>query len=813
MRTRAATTVTWGARIALALAGLLALAFVAGWCFLRASLAQLDGSRAAPGLTAAVQVARDAGGVPLIRGGDRLDVAYATGFVHAQERFFQMDTLRRVAAGELAEWFGPRALALDQVHRLHRFRRRAESAWGNLAPDERRLLARYADGVNAGLDGLAARPFEYALLGAAPKAWSPTDSLLVIWAMYFDLQGGQGARKLARGWLREHASAAQLAFLLPVATQWDAPLDGEQVAAPSTPIPAAAPDWWGGVPAPQASRSAGAGAPDVFGSNNWAVAGQRSRDGAAIVSNDMHLGLQLPNIWYRLALQFPLAGGSRRVVGVSLPGAPLVVAGSNGQVAWGFTNSYGDYFDLVELGVDPARPGRLRTPAGWERPALHEETILVKGAPAHQLLVRDTSLGPVQVVAGRSYALHWVAHGAPAVNLNLRRMEAVDSVAAALAAAATFGVPAQNLVVGDARGHIGWTVAGPLPRRAEQDAGAPDGFPIGLDDARAPWQGWLAPAEYPRRADPADGQISTANSRPLMGAQAALLGDGGFDLGARGRQVRDALRALGPRTDVAAVYGVSLDDRARFLDDWRRRALVALDEAALAGRPRRAEFRRLLEQGWSGRASVDAAGYRLARGFLYALYDVLFDGADRALAGLDSRASVAAATSRWPVALARLLDERPAGWLPARHPSWQALQLEAIDRAIDDLGRDGAALADATWGARNRAAIAHPIAIALPWLRPWLSAPADPLPGDSNMPRVAGPRFGQSERLTVSPGQEERGVFNMPGGQSGHPLSPFFLDGHAAWVSGRPTPLLPGPAAHTLTFLPSRERAGAAPPR
>jgi penicillin amidase len=151
----------------------------------------------------------------------------------------------------------------------------------------------------------------------------------------------------------------------------------------------------------------------------------------------------------------------------------------------------------------------------------------------------------------------------------------------------------------------------------------------------------------------------------------------------------------------------------------------------------------------------------------------------------------------------RLLDrhaEGEDGWLPARYDSWRALQLDAVDRAAATLTRDGAPLAQATWGKRNTAAIVHPIVMALPFLRRWLGAPPDQLPGDANMPRVFGPKFGQSERLAVSPGREEEGLFDMPGGQSGHPLSPFFLRGHEDWVRGKPTPLLPGAAKTTLTF-------------
>jgi penicillin amidase len=778
----------WSARIVLALAGLLALALLGAWIFLRASLAQLDGTRRAPGLAAAVSVARDDHGVPLLQGSNRLDLAYATGFVHAQDRFFQMDLLRRVGAGELAELFGARALPADQAHRLHRFRARAERMLEAMPAADRLFIDRYVAGVNDGLDALGARPFEYALTGTRPRAWNAADSLLVAYAMFFDLQGSQEPRKLARGWIFDHTDAAQRAFLLPESTEWDAPLDQAAVAPAGTPIPPRAPRWWGQRRPNGPLRAASANFIDAVGSNNWAVAGSRSIDGGAIVSDDMHLGLQLPTTWYRLALQFADADGKpRRMAGVTLPGAPpLIAVGSNGHVAWGYTNSYGDFLDLVVLDVDPANPARVRTPAGWETLASHQETILVKGAAAYKMIVRDSSLGPVRETGGRTYAIHWIAHLPGALNLNHRKLEAADTLGEALAVAATIGIPAQNFVAGDDKGNIGWTITGVLPRRAQAGAGT--------------WDGALAPADYPKVVNPAGGQLSTANSRQLIGAGAQLIGDGGFDLGARNRQIRDGLLALGPKTDVRAVYGITMDDRAVFMAGWRSRAMAALDAAAVNGKPQRAEFLRLLDKGWSGRASVESTGYRLARGFMWALYDLLFDGANGEMAALDDKAGMHAASTRWPVVVARLLDDKPAGWLPAAYPDWQALELAAIDQVIAELTRDGKPLAAATWGARNTAAIAHPISMAAPALRRWLSAPADLLPGDANMPRVAGRNFGQSERMTLTPGKEEQGVFNMPGGQSGHPLSPFFLRGHEEWVVGKTVPLLPGPAIHTLRF-------------
>jgi penicillin amidase len=219
-------------------------------------------------------------------------------------------------------------------------------------------------------------------------------------------------------------------------------------------------------------------------------------------------------------------------------------------------------------------------------------------------------------------------------------------------------------------------------------------------------------------------------------------------------------------------------------------------------RAKRDEFKRLLETTWTGRASVDSVGYRLTRAFVASLYARLFGGVDETLKEADKRSGFSRATSRWPAVIARLLDEQPAGWLPAGSADWRALQLAAIDDAIAGIEKEGSSLTEATWGKRNTTRIAHPMASGLPLGMRWLAAPAEPLPGDSHMPRVAAPEFGQSERFAVSPGREASGVFNMPGGQSGHPLSRNFLGGHADWVAGRPTPLLPGATTNSLRFVP-----------
>jgi penicillin amidase len=793
----------WVRRLVITLVLLLLLLVAALWMYLRASLPALDGTIHAEGLSSTVTVARDARGVPLLAAANRSDLAYATGFIHAQERFFQMDLLRRSAAGELAELFGPKALPLDREHRLHRFRARAERLIADLDPADRLFLDRYVAGVNDGLQALGARPFEYALVGARPRAWMPADSLLVAFAMYNDLQISTLKRELARGWLRDHSTPEQLAFLLPEATGVDTTLDHVPAPAP-VPIPDRAPAWWGpggSGKAVVALADAQAGYLSDLGSNNWAVAGNRTVQGAAIVSNDMHLGINLPNTWYRLAFQYPDAQGKpRRIVGLTLPGAPpLVLVGSNGHVAWGFTNSYGDYLDLVRAATDPAHPGQVLVGTEWETPARTEETIFVKGQAPERMLVRDTTLGPLLDADGATYAVHWTAHAPGALNLNGLRIEAATTVEEAMAVANTMGIPAQNIVLGDAHGNIGWTIAGLLPRRAEH--GVDTTYPLAPGDAHG-WSGWLEPAAYPRVLNPVDGQLATANARQLMGVDAQLIGDGGFDLGARHAQIERDLTALGPRADLAGVYQVMLDDRADYMAGWHTRALKALDAAALQGHPRRAELARVLEDGWTGRASIDSAGYKLTRDYMWSLGALLFGGANEQMSLREDKSAMSMATTRWSEVVARLLDARPAGWLPPGYADWHALELAALDRVIAEQAATGVPLAAATWGKRNTALIAHPITLAVPALKPWLAAPPDELPGDINLPRVAGPKFGQSERMTIMPGHEEQAVFNMPGGQGGHPLSPWFLRGHEDWVHGTPEPLLPGPAVHTLTLAP-----------
>jgi penicillin amidase len=797
-----------GRRVALGLALLLLLLLLGAggsgaWLNqrVRASLPQLEGRRTLPGLQAPVTIGRDARGVPRIEGATRLDLARATGFLHAQERFFQMDLLRRRAAGELSELIGPATIKLDREMRVHRFRHVAEKVVAAGTAEERGFLEAYAAGVNEGLQALGAPPFEYLALRVSPVPWRPEDSALASLAMFVTLQGNQPERESMIGLLRDLLPAGLASFLDPRGSEWDAPVEGEPFATPPIPGPDVYDLRKEGVPvlAQSARRLEDVEPLAAAGSNNWAVAGAHTASGAPLLADDMHLAIGVPNTWYRASLVWT-EGGRREVTGVTLPGTPSVIVGSNGHVAWGFTNSEGDWADLVEIEPDPQDGDAYRTPEGPRRFERMTQRIKVKGAPEETLEVVGTVWGPVvdKDHRGRARALRWVAHDPEGVNLRLTGLETAQTLAEAQEVANRAGIPAQNFVAVDRDGHIGWTIMGRMPRRVGFDGRAPSSWA----DGQRRWDGWREPADYPRLVDPPGGRIWTANARVVGGAMYEKLQEGAYDLGARAGQIRDDLRAL-EKASERDLLNVQLDDRALFLARWRDLLLKVLGPEAVTADPRRGEMRKLAED-WGGRASVDSAGYRIVRAFRLAVAEAVLGALVVPCKTADERFL----WSRLPFyegPLWALLTERPAHLLSPKHRSWDDQLLAAADTTLAELAKDGARLAALTWGARNTTLIQHPLSRAVPSLARLLDVTPAPLPGDSHMPRFQSPTSGASERLVVSPGRESEGIFHMPVGQSGHPLSPNYQDGHAAWARGEATAFLPGAPVHVLTLLPAEE--------
>ncbi len=792
-----------GRALLLALLTLLLIAFGISWWLLAGSRARLDGQRQLSGLTASVSIGRDALGTVTVQGQNRTDLSFALGYVHAQERFFEMDLMRRMAAGELAALVGPAALPTDLNHRRQRLRAVAEAAIRQLPPAQQKQLDRYRDGVNAGLADLRVRPWEYLLLGSTPKPWRAEDSLLVIASMYLDLNGdGRNLRELQIAQMRAVLPASLVDFLLAPDPTWEAPLRGGLSRRPVA--PAANVFDLRQQPATRSSPAlAAALAPAVDpawpGSNNFAVAGKLTGNGAAMLANDMHLALRVPNIWFRTRLRYPDAtapDGQRDVNGVSLPGVPAIVVGSNGQIAWGFTNSYGDWLDWVRVLRDPADPSRYKVPGGWASLQRHVEQIQVKGEPDTELTVEDTRWGPIMArdTDGTPLALAWIGGRPRAYNLTLMELEHTTTVSDALDLAPRLGIPPQNLLVADSAGHIGWTIAGnSIPLRV----GFNPLLPADWSHDDTGWQGWTAPAQYPRVENPGGGRLWTANNRTVDGAALNLLGNGGYDLGARAQQIRDDLQTHN-RFSPGNLLDIQLDDRAVLLTRWQR---LLQDTLAGTRDPALLQLRQLTAL-WGNRAAINAVDYRLVRAFRIEVIE-------RALAPFVAQVRRRYPDFAWPhqssaeAAVWMMVRTEPANLLDPRYDSWRALLIGAAYHVVVLLSGQPGGLAARRWGEVNRSGIDHPLARALPpVLARFLDMPDQPLPGDHNMPRVAAPGFGASERFDVAPGHEADGILEMPGGQSDNPLSPYYGAGHQDWVEGRPTPLLPGKTRHALTLEP-----------
>jgi penicillin amidase len=847
--------VRWLKRGAIALLIGIVIAFATGWWLLRGSLATLDGTVALPGLSAPVEVERDALGVVTIHAANETDAMRALGYVHAQERFFEMDLMRRLAAGELAELFGPIAVETDKKHRVHRFRARARQNLDVIAGDKLEQLKAYTDGINAGLADLKVRPWPYLLLGTRPQPWEPADTALVGYAMYFDLQGGTNQREIALWRIKQHVPPALYALISRDGTSWDAPLMGEPRG--DATLPDAATLDLRKLPMPKPEDAKDFAESMSPGSNNFAVSGALTRDGRAIVADDMHLGLRAPDIWFRARLLYPDAeapDGKVDVGGFTLPGIPAVIVGSNTHVAWAFTNSYGDWMDWVQDCL-PATDNDC--PPANKGEYVFDEKILVKGAAPVVVKVTEQLEGPRMpdvAGAGSKVSLLWTAHKPGGLTLGTMKMANAKDLDGGIKAMNHAGIPAQNMLIADHDGHIAWTIAGrvpynsfsgtirpmicfiirPLPPPPEpvftpshlyspSSGGSttvtklsrtPERYSrIGLvKDPHSLTENAIKPVykcawrylplwkeTNPSVRNPATNRLWTANNRVTDGDALKIIGDSGYANGARAKQIRDDLFTKSRFTEKD-LLAIQLDDRALFLQRWWQ---LLRDESARAKTPTLRELTTASTK-WDGRADPDSVSYRLVRAWRLQVLSRIRDGllapAEAALGkdfimpDLPQLEGVA-----WPMVM-----QRPDNLLSPLFANWDALFEDAAKQVHDDLSKHGA-LAQRRWGERNTASICHPLARALPSLfKRWLCMPSDELPGDANMPRVASPDFGASERMVVSPGHEADGIIEMPGGQSGHPLSPFWGAGHEAWVRGEPAPFLPGQTTHTLQLVPQR---------
>lgn len=746
-------------------------------------------------------------GVPEIEARSRLDAMAAEGFVHGRDRLFQMDLMRRDAAGELAALLGPFVVDRDLEARVHARRDLARRILERLPEADRRLLRRYRDGVNAAIASIDMPP-EYALFGWPPTPWRSEDTVLTALSMHEMLASNRG-RELGWSAWRECLGEEMFEFLLCPVSRFDALLvEAGAEKDRAAPVPSAAAfeivgrrerggrGNRGGRPgrergAADASEVERAFADDVAGleraptpgSNAFAVAGTRTADGRAILANDPHLMLSMPTLWYRIALRWP----ESQVAGLSLPGMPGVVIGSNGRVAWGFTNLTGDFEDWIEIEVDPGNEARYRTPEGFEVFGERVESIEVRGGEPRELRVRTTRWGPVsaQDHLGRPLVRVATIDDPEATNLALLELDGADTLDAAIEILGRWHGPPQNALVADRDGRIGWIVTGLLPDREGADgrtarslARGGAAFPSRLDESHRP-----------RVVDPASGYLFSANARSLPLAAADRLGRHWAEP-TRAHRIRERLDyETRQPIDESTMLDVQLDTTVAALEPWRD---LVLDHVPPGVEGPLASLREICEL-WNGRADLEERGPvvldEVRRAFARALLGAILDEAARRCGDRPDRGFRVPSDEPW----LRLLETRPPHLLPTPFRSWDRFVLATLAGVADleSLGLAGGPEACPTWGERNELSMRHPVSLAMPFLSRGYDVPEHPQPGHPDAVRVATPRFGASARLVASPGREADAILQTPGGQSGIPGTTHYRDRHEAWRFGDPEPLLP----------------------
>jgi penicillin amidase len=771
---------------------LLLIAVAAGgvYALLTASLPRRAGSAELTGLKATVTIELDAHAVPRVRAESLLDAWQAQGYLHAQERFFQMDLMRRSVAGELSALFGARALQLDRAQRPFGYRARSAALAARLTQQQREWLQAYVRGVNAGLADLGARPPEYWLLGQAPLPWTVEDSLLVVYAFYTMLSNNESF-EFAQAVMRDTLPRSLYEFLTPSATRFDRPLQTSAADPTGGYVPAPIPppqDYdLRGVSSPRFDRPHVAPPLSGAASNNWAVDTRRSARGDAIVANDPHLRLQLPNVFYRSELQWP--GGVAR--GVGIPGLPGILLGATDRIAWGATVSNADQSDWVIVEIDPANPDRYRVPEGS---AAFEHTVheieIAGSAEPERLEVLSTRFGPIarHDWLGRPLALHATWLDDDGINLDILDIVFADNSDAAVEVLASWLGPSLNWLVADADGDIAWVANGPLPERIGFDGSVPESW---ADGARG-WRGLQPPPRLPARAD---GTLFTANNRTLDLDNSTRLGRM-WMRSTRAQRIAQLLDAQA-RFDESDFLRMQLDTAAQAYE--RIRALILEVVPASETDPLLSNARRSVAD-WNGRADPNERAFLV----LHRYYLALLEQVLRPLM-LPSLAADPEFVYRWPLAdeaMRRLLDERPPHLLLGDYGDWDSF-LRDILRLSLQAGTTPSGLAiDTAWGEANRLAVAHPLA-GLPVIGAWLRLPEAPQPGSMVSLRVAAPNYGAVIRMAVSPAEPESGILQMAGGQSGHFLSPNFADLNEDWLSGAATPFLAGPTQSSFSLRPA----------
>jgi penicillin amidase len=756
------------------------------YLYLLSSLPQTDGRLVLEGLRGEIRIERDEWGVPTIVAQDDDDAAFGLGFVHAQDRLFQMELQRRYAEGRLAEIFGPDAVPVDKEMRVFGLARAAAAEVPLLSPEASHALEAYAAGVNAFLGSRrGALPPEFLLLRFRPEPWTAADSLL--WGKLMALRlDGNYRGELLRAWLARLMPAADLNFLYP-----EYPKDAPTTLAAMLPV-------YRKLGLRRLYRAQPPAIGPHYASNNWVVDGRHSKSGKPVLANDPHLEFGAPGVWYLARLKTP----GRTIAGATAAGVPLVIIGHNDRIAWGFTTTTADVEDLFVEKLDPADPGRYLTPQGSAPFATRREKILVRGASPVEFTVRSTRHGPVLsdvLPPGSADSGYVLALSATFTTPRDKSAEALWRADRAVdwpsfrAAWLGFVGPPQNVVYADAGGTIGFIAAGLVPIRKKGEGWLPAPGWTGEYD----WQGFIPFDKLPSAANPTAGRFVSANNKIVPDSYPYFLSRD-WDLPNRAERIGALLDAT-PVQSPEASAAIQADTYSLMA----ARLVPLMTSIAPSDKASRQAVRRL--KGWNFHMTRDRPEPLLFTAWLREFsHSVLFGRFGEAVAGY------------WdlkPQVMEAILTRRPDWCDDPKHPGTEtcAKRLEqslaaALSRLRSDYGND---MTQWRWGRAHIAVFANPVLSRIPLLRDWFAV-SIPTPGaydtvnrgPSTIRSDAHPFeqvFGAGLRMVTDLASPAGAQMIVTPGQSGNPLSSHYADLVRRWRDFRP--LTPGRAAAVATLV------------
>jgi len=722
------------------------------WIFYRA-LPETSGSVDTL-VTQKVIVDRDSLGVPHIKAQTLEDVYFVEGYVAAGDRLWQMDTLRRVAAGELSEILGPATVELDRDARRLRLRRIAEQQYAMLAPDEKKTMAAYARGVNAYIESHRGHyGFEFNLLSYDPRPWTVTDTLLV---------GLQMFRTLA--------------------SDWKTKLIKEKM------LRAGEPDKVNFLFSLRSGVEISPGGDIHPGSNAWAVAGAHTADGKPLLSNDMHLEFSLPGTWHMVHLQAP----GLNVAGLELPGVPGVIVGHNDRIAWGVTNVGFDVQDLYMERID-MRSGQYLYQGHVEQARRDREVIIVKGRASEEFEMWVTRHGPVFIAEnGRAMTLKWAAADPSIFHLVFPDVNRARNWDEFRAATGRFGGPAQNFVYADVDGNIGYQATGKLPIRRSYTGDVPVDGSSGANE----WEGYIPFDDLPRAYNPANGYVVTANQNPFP-VDYQYHVNGGFASQYRSRQILNMLMAGGK---------LKPEDSLRIQKDVYSGFDLFLAHQVVAAYEKRAGANPLLDSAasmlktWNGQMDQDRAEPFITTLIFRYLRKA---AAERAAPGT-GMAYDAENPSLSSSAVERLLKERPPDWFADYNQLLLRCFADAMEEGQRIQGKDPARW---RWGKVMFLEVDHPVGSRIPWIGKYFNIGPVPMSGGANTVKQTSRRLGPSERLDADLGNWDNSLLEIPIGESGHFASSHYRDEWESYYTGQSFPMQFGKvdAKSTVVFVPKQD--------